>query len=216
MPSEQLTALRGRLDELCSVLLPAFDPVGNYPAQQITKTLAYRVLTHAEIECFIENWVRDIAIQAVKSWKKTALATRPLICLVGFSGRMSDLPGSSLAPPQESKKSSWEEMVEIDSRIDAAVSAFIGRVALNHGVKEENLLALLLPVGIRSAEIDPQLLVELNSFGSERGESAHKGISHIKVVPDPRTEYDRICRISTMLSVLDASLVQLMTDCIGA
>lgn len=208
--SSHFITLRDRLDDLRKCFLPlAFDSLGNYPPEQTTKTHAYRVLSHAELEGFLEARAQEIAVASARVWKGERRASRTLVCLLAFSGRSHDAPPPTLAAPQPNKKDDWEDLLEIDHRIDAAVNAYIGRLKMNHGVKEENVLGLLLPIGVARFDLDPQLLAELNSFGSARGQSAHLGVVHLKEVPDPLTEHQRVEQIATLLAPLDVCLTLL-------
>lgn len=51
---------------------------------------------------------------------------------------------------------------------------FAGSVKKNHGIKEKNLLKLLLPVGVEADSLDQTWLATMNSFGERRGEAAHR------------------------------------------
>jgi hypothetical protein len=67
----------------------------------------------------------------------------------------------------------------------------------NHGIKEKNILALLLPVGINSDNIDQEWLNLLNTFGKKRGEIAHQSAASYKTTQpiDPKEELETVKKI---------------------
>ena len=71
MPSRRWKALSRQLEELRRQFLPtAFDPLGNYPKplRVQAQTRAFLVLSHAELESFLEEWAKDIAQAAEGLW----------------------------------------------------------------------------------------------------------------------------------------------------
>lgn len=68
---------------------------------------------------------------------------------------------------------------DINKRIDSSVSLFKNGLAQNNGIKEKDILKILLPIGIPIASIDSTWLTSINSFGSLRGELIHKNINQI-------------------------------------
>ncbi|MEZ4870096.1 MAG: hypothetical protein R3C14_52695 [Caldilineaceae bacterium] len=82
----------------------------------------------------------------------------------------------------------------------------------NHGIKEANILQLLLPVGVEADEIDDVWLAAINSFGEERGRAAHtSGSSHRTVVlPDPKDELQKVKLLLDGLKEIDIILNSLL------
>ena len=75
----------------------------------------------------------------------------------------------------------------------------------NHGVKEANLLALLLPIGISTDDLDPIFLATMNSFGEQRGRFAHSSAATYQTQqpPDPQNELSNITQILSYISDID-------------
>jgi hypothetical protein len=61
-------------------------------------------------------------------------------------------------------------------RINSAIESHKSLIRNNHGIKENNLLKLLFPLGVQYQGIDAALLTDLDAFGSSRGEYAHSSI----------------------------------------
>lgn len=203
--SARLELLRKQIDTLRTHLLPAqFDPTGAYAPEQITQAVAYRVLCHAEIESYIEDRARDTAVRALSGWDKAGLSRRVLLALIAFSGREMEAPPATIAPPQPSQTKVWPEKLELSERIRSSGSGFVSFLKKNHGVKEENLLSMLLPVGVDARKLDPLWVSEMSSFGELRGDVAHNSLAgKVVQLPDPKAEYERVERLILGLEKLD-------------
>ena len=187
------------LELLSSILyikaLP-INPLGSYSDRKLALTLAYRVLVHAEIEAYFEDRVWEVALNAKKNWDNQGKTCRTLICLLAFSGLEMEVPPHTLTPSQGSKKVP-DGKIKINKKIDSAMESFKRAIKQNHGIKEANLLALLLPIGIDTDDLDdPTWLATMNTFGEERGVVAHSSSTSPTIqVPDPATELRRIEQI---------------------
>ena len=54
----------------------------------------------------------------------------------------------------------------------------------NHGIKEKNILGLLLPVGVLETDLDPVWMGTMSSFGASRGVVAHTSAKRVQTPPD--------------------------------
>ncbi|QYX79775.1 hypothetical protein [Streptomyces akebiae] len=76
----------------------------------------------------------------------------------------------------------------LEARIEAARTDFHRYVwKQNHGIKEKNLLRLLLSVGLQEAEINSAWLDVTEAWATARGDAAHKG-AKVQVRTDPQME----------------------------
>jgi hypothetical protein len=73
----------------------------------------------------------------------------------------------------------------------------------NHGVKEANVLGLLLPLGVDGGDLDTTLLADLTSFGGLRGAVAHQSSVGVTTYADPKSEYDQANQLVTALVSID-------------
>ena len=207
--SERFNELKRGLDELRRHLLPQdFDPTGKYEPDVITKTLAYRVLAHAEIEAYVEEKTWEAACSAINAFKERGTSSRILLTLLAYSGMQMELPPATIDPIQEKQRKDWANKTKLMKKLEKAVNSFRRSIDLNHGIKEENILKLLLPVGIKDVEIDELWLANINSFAEMRGLAAHSSSSssRAKQQVDPRTELERVESIIEGLSAIDISL----------
>jgi hypothetical protein len=72
----------------------------------------------------------------------------------------------------------------------------------NHGVKDVNILRMLLPIGIQESQLSQTWLATMNSFGVERGHVAHSTHA-VQTPPDPAVENTRVQQILQDLANVD-------------
>ena len=209
--SVRFRTLTEELNRLKKQFLPKISPTGLYSDRQLALTLAYRVLAHAEIEAYLEDRVWEVVIDAKNDWDRTGKTRRTLMGLLAFSGQTMDTPPDKLTPTNSSQDA-WNKKLKIAKKIDSAINCFNGVIKQNHGVKEANLLALLLPIGIDSDDLDAALLATMNTFGEQRGLVAHSSATSYRTVqpPDPATELSTVEQIKNGLEQVDMLINNLM------
>jgi hypothetical protein len=124
-----------------------------------------------------------------------------------------DTPPNALKPDQESQKDAWKNKLYIANKIDLAVNAFINVITNNHGIKERNLLRLLLPIGVEVDNLDPIWLADMNSYGERRGLIAHNSRAKYRARQpiDPKDEFKAIkSLIRHGLRILDDILEEIL------
>jgi len=213
--SARFVVLEQELERLRQHLLPSqeeLDPTGSYDDVVYTKTLAYRVLAHAEFESYVEDRVRDLYLAAISAWVENNVMTKIVACMLAFSSTEIDDVPTTKVPVQANQKQKWNRKIKLVGRISKCANSYRHIIETNHGIKEENLLKLLLPIGIEADEIDDIWLAAMNSFGEERGSVAHSSGSNYrtKTLPDPKTEMDKINNVLEGLKVIDTLLDQLI------
>lgn len=182
--SSRFAELEKRIGELRQCFLPEeFDPTGLYEDSIYEYTRAFRVLAHAEFEAFIEDRVIEVVDSAVSSWKSAGAISRSLLAIVAYRESTASIPESM--SDAEAKPNKYPPL---EARIDAARTEFHRYVRnQNHGIKEKNLLRLLLPIGVQETEIDSAWLSATETWATARGDAAHKG-AKMQVQPDPKNE----------------------------
>lgn len=209
MPSEHYRELVSSLDELREHLLPQeFDAGGDYPDKVFTGVVAFRLLSHAAIEDYLEARVIEIAIRASSHSNSTGDISLPAAHLASFNDMKFGSPPASLAPPRPNQNAGWPERIDLVARVVKSSSLFVKFAQKdNHGVKEKNLMMLLIPVGLKHSDIDPLLVSELDNFGERRGDFAHSSASkHVRNSPNPEDELNNVLGLLVMLEDLDEKL----------
>ena len=171
---------------------------------------AYLVLAHAEIESYLEDRVVEIATNSLKIWKNNNQTTITLVSLFAFSGLNLEKPPDSLIVNQQPQI--LEEKLKLDKKLSKVFGSFRKSVKNNHGIREKNILLLLLPIGVSSDDLDQVWLQEMNDFGAKRGEFAHQSASNYKTrqPPDPKNELEMVNRLLQGLIHIDRLLNDLL------
>jgi hypothetical protein len=196
----------GRLRELRQHLLPGqLDPTRSYSVRQIDRVLAYRVLTHAELEHCMEQLVAETVTAA---WKGYAADHKPRTCLLAllayYEGQLGG-PPETLSPGQNRRKFH----LHLQDRINQARDHHLGTVVRNnHGISETNVLRLLMPVGIGAADLDQTWLNDATAYSAARNQVAHQ-TGRVQQIPDPAGELDRVRKLALGLEPIDARLGEL-------
>lgn len=203
--SKRFILLRKSLRMLQKHFLPAkFSSTGVYSAGAISKTRAYRLFAHAEFEHYFEERSLEVASCSFKKWELKRVASKTLLSLVLYSGRDMPLPPASLKSPQPSGQANHDELLDLMKRVKKAYSAFQNIVRNNNGIKEVDILRLLLPIGVDYKDLDPIWIATINSFGKARGEFAHTSMAMaINNPPDPKDEFTKVCYILDEVKRLD-------------
>ena len=153
-----------------------------------------------EIESYLEDIVFDTANEAFRMWTDHGVTTMPLVAMVAYVEKhLGKVP----------ERRTIEKETDLTIRVKDSRDAFNGyAITRNHGIKERDILRLLLPVGIAAKDIDPTWLATTSSFGSDRGVTAHRS-KQVYSAPDPKSEYDIVIQIIDGLSDIDKQLLGL-------
>jgi hypothetical protein len=195
--SRRWKSLKREVDTLRRQFLPdPFDPLGVYakPTLVQAQTRAFLVLSHAELESYLEDWAKEIVRAADVAWNGSNRISKPLAFLLSTLGERMD--------PQS--KDSPKKLADTSSKV---LQKFYRLIKDNHGVKEVNVLTLFAPLGIPATTFGPTLLAGLDTLGTMRGTHAHQSAKAVVSVLDPETEYKRVTGLISDLLVADRWLV---------
>jgi hypothetical protein len=202
--------LTKELNRLKKQFLPRkFSEINDYSERQLALTFAYRVFAHAEIESYLEDRVWDTVQTAKNIWDNQGKASGVLLCVIAFSGQEMENPPDTITPLKGNKNVSLDKL-KITKKIDIVIRCFKSVIDQNHGIKETNLLKLLLPIGIDSDDLDQVWLANMNTFGEERGEIAHSSGIKTKKTPNPADELERVKQIIQELEKVDQLITNLL------
>ena len=188
-----------RIDKLRKALIPkAFSPTGNYKNSTYEKVLGYKLLIHAEIEYYFEELTKSIMLIAKRKWDSTGEATKTIIALVAYCKK--EFP--SLPEHQNDQHA----QTDLKERINTAYTEQYRYIqAMNHGIKEKNIIALLLPIGVAIDSIDNNLLIALNNFGAERGRIAHA--TRAQQCPTPEDAVNETTQLLALIDAFDSKML---------
>jgi hypothetical protein len=170
--------------------------IGTYTDRELDRVRGYRLLAHAEVESCLESLALAALDNAINGWVIDRKSRPCLIALMAF---------------HEGERVSFPTAVSdharhfLRSRLDSAKARYSIAVSNNHGVREVNVLRLLLPLGVREADLSGPWLATLDSFGAARGELAHRP-GRALTPPDPPTEIMTVGQIVAGLRAVDRLL----------
>lgn len=196
--SADFRALKRRLSVLRARFLPRkFSQMGAYSAKQLDRARAYCLLAHAEIEHYLEKRAREIVVSAMRKWRESRYVSHTLVHLAcNINGNRVGLP-TKLGCPES-----------VTSILQEAVNQYFHSLDTNHGIRIENILRILLPIGVRESDLDPVWLSTIDAFGGRRGRAAHS--SAVTYTIDPQDELNTVKSIMDGLRELDQLLNRML------
>lgn len=202
MAIQSLRALVKRIRSLVARFMPSIDPVGDYDEIASDSIAVVALLVHAELQYFLERRCLEVADHSINCWIEDNHPRTTLISLVAYchKGGGSALPETLVGAP-----SSIREIVA------HAKGVYSSQVARNNGIKEADLIQLLLPIGVREYELPFELTASLDWLGSRRGNAAHVAIAD-RMFIDPQELRASIIRILWQLKRLDQRLIELRDE----
>ena len=146
-----------------------------------------------EIPTAIANKIQEIPKIFLLAQSK-AIITKCLANLLAY--RTIELPGIS------SRLIEISTVNDISFRVGRVVSEYESLVKKNNGIKEVNIIPLLISLGVDYTKLSQTLLNNLSSFGSNRGHTAHNS-SKVQQLISPADETGIVQQIIQELRSVD-------------
>lgn len=205
MISSKYKNLSKELNSLEKHLISKRLVVGNYTSRQKVLIMSFIVLTHAKIEEYFESYGLEIINEASKKWKNKRTIPLSILSLVAYYGyRLPDIPTKIILHQNELSKN----IISLEERIEKVVNYYNSDIrVLNHGIKETNLLRILLPLGVRVEDFDATWISTVETFSSLRGEAAHKGFvknefNHLDILENVKKIKEGIKSLDKVISLI--------------
>ncbi|MFE3874014.1 HEPN domain-containing protein [Kitasatospora sp. NPDC059146] len=202
MTSSRFQELEKRIGELTEYFLPkSFDPIGLYDEIIYEQARAFKVLAHAEFESFIEDRVIEVVDGAVARWEQQGKISQALLAAVAYRELAPLIPASL-----NEAATKREKFPTLKARVQAArndINRYVRNQ--NHGIKEKNLLRMLLPIGFSDDEINPDWLAVTEAWATTRGDAAHKG-AKMQVQIDPQKELKTVNEVLQGFREIDSQM----------
>lgn len=195
MASTRFIILNRRLSELERHYIRKIDPANFSTNRNQDLLRGYRCLVHAEFEAFLEERAKEAVLRALMQWERRQKPSKVITSLLAFSEQRLNCISNCI-------KNNDQKNLDLTDRIKIFVSTYINYLVHNHGIKEENVLNILLPIGVSRNEIDSTWLNTINSYGEERGKVAHSSGNVLKTI-DPGTEKTTIDLLKNGIIDLD-------------
>ncbi|MGE3676242.1 MAG: hypothetical protein AB7K71_41615, partial [Polyangiaceae bacterium] len=167
------------------------------------RAVSCRILVHAEIEIFIEDSAFALFDAGWRAWETNKVVNRVILGVLAYAGTTTVPPPAKLGGGTRNQMSYEDVAVPVQK----AQSIWRSVHRENHGIKEANILALFLPLGVPADAFDSTLLADLTSFGTSRGAVAHGSPLRVLGYADPKSEYEQAMALVASLGSID-ELVQ--------
>lgn len=150
---------------------------------------AFLLLCHAEIENYIEDLATDLLNNGIEKWNQDKLANYNLASLFMWYNNNIE------------KRDIFEKAEHIFGKFRKIIKE-------NHGIKEQNIKKLFVPLGYSIDDFDTDFMSEINSWGTLRGEVAHKSAKQTTAQLNFEDEVQKVGRIVGGLDIFRKKLYE--------
>lgn len=169
-------------------------------------TRAYIVLMHAEIESFLEAMAAAIVADSVQRFE----AGRPNKVTLAALATYMEANDGAVFDPESRIKLRTEKWKATSSDWAALCHGQLKKViGNNHGIREENIRKMFVPMGVDISQADTVWLADLGDLAKRRGAVAHTrvGLHQMKPAADQRGLVQRvIAGVPDFITVVKGSL----------
>ncbi|WP_324674609.1 HEPN domain-containing protein [Bacillus velezensis] len=170
----------------------------------------YRVLCHAEVESYLEDRALELLNFSRSNWFQYKKISTSLLSLFAHY-KFLDNPEIN-GYEEVSERNNNRKYMKLEEKIGKICADFKEeKIKMNHGLKQKNLINLLVPLGIDIFELDTAWLSTMDSFGSRRGETAHTSV-HTQQPIDLTTEKNDLEIIKHGLKELDEIIDNMLKE----
>ncbi|MBN9335768.1 hypothetical protein [Devosia sp.] len=203
MASQAHSNLSARIEELVEEFVDFDIPLDRGPIQsELDKIAAFKLLSHSEIETFLEERFVQTIQESIASFVAAGKANRCLLFL-GLRWLPRDETSQHIlqrVPTAQDMRSYLEDCRKKSER----------EAADNNGVKGDNIKSLAYSAGVQLVDEFPALHGMLDRLGVQRGDVAHKSIGKVNSLNDPRSEASNMRQLILELQTLDEHLLNLL------
>lgn len=190
---EQIADLKRRLIRI--------DPAGSYTELEYIKARAFVLLSHGALEDYIEAVCMEVADAAIAAFSADEKPRRAIVTLVHY--------GAEKDPSTVSPSGPWQ----IRAALKASRQQLLRWRDANNGIKEKDVLRLLLPIGLKESEMGVVWLQSMSELGSLRGRVAHHGHrAGAKTPVDPGDALNTVQAVLPTLCRVDARLLVIRNE----
>jgi hypothetical protein len=158
------------------ILSERLDPTGFTPNHE--RLAAFRLLAHAEFEEFIESKAREGLARLSALATSTSFRLKDMHQLLAIAHYFHFDIG--LADP-------FDQGRYIQKSTNLITTAE-QKISGNNGIKRRSFLMLCILFGVMPDDVDQTLLATLDSYGTNRGDVAHRSISRVRTIQAPSDE----------------------------
>ncbi|WP_394219115.1 HEPN domain-containing protein [Halobacillus trueperi] len=210
--SDRYNYLESRLDELENHYVSHLyeKSVLDLDPQELDMCRGYRVLCHAEVESYLEDRALELLGHSRNNWFRLKKVSTSLLSLFAHY-KFLDNPEIN-GYEDVGDRSNNRKYMKLDEKIGKICADFKEeKIKMNHGLKQKNLISLLVPLGVDVFELDTAWLSTMDSFGSRRGETAHTSVNTQQPI-DLRNEKSDLEIIKHGLKELDELIDEMLGE----
>lgn len=155
--SKRYRDLERRLTQLKKHLVGSFESknISDLTKRQMDLARGFRVLCHAELEAYFEDRATEMLTNARAKWNVSQKVNTAIAALFANYEKI-------------------ETSTTLSTKINQICVKFEKeRIKKNHGIKEDNLYKLFIPLGFEKDDFDSTWLSTVDSYGEDRGNTAH-------------------------------------------
>lgn len=178
---------------------------GAYTKRQIDGIAGYFVLIHAELESYFEDRAIEVLDASLARWRQDRSLNRTLF------GVMSYYAGERKGPPGSFDQTQFKDR-NLDTLVGSAVAQHRARISSNNGIREADVSGMLFPLGFSYSDLSTTLIASLDSFGTRRGNFAHRTLGRSTITIDPFVEANTVAEIIQELRSVDEHFTRLRSD----
>ena len=198
MNSKEFQELDRRLKELTAQFVNFEIPIDRDPtSQELDSIKAFKLLMHAEFETFIEDRILEAITDSVAQWVNGRAISR---CLFNLVLRWQDSNKDEIKPGLVYDGARLNELVR------RCKKRACDEIEDNNSIKRDAFLRMCSSAGLLSEDLSGTLLANLESFGKDRGEVAHKGAGKVRSINAPGVEAKAADDIVKLLKQFDLDL----------
>jgi len=194
--SSHLTALEAHLDDYRKYFIVEKDDL-DYTPEDHAKALAYRVLSSAALERYVEDLCIDVARIGITRILKNQPSATGRALIVWYLLRKT--PRRAI-PIHDS-----DVLQSFDLATDA-LNAFVSHARSSHGISGADFKSLVLAVGLRDSQFPDALVAQLDALADRRNPASHSYVNRAKTMEPPSAEAAVFAQILDDLRVFDQDL----------
>lgn len=199
MPSQQYSNLRQRHEVLVRRFVDFAIPLDRDPtSHELDMIASFKLLMHAEIETFIEDRVTFAIAESVRNWYDRKVPTSCLFHLIVRWYPWFEKDRNPFVNPRS--------VQQIGDLIAMCVRKASDEIAQNNGIKQAAFTRLACSGGLLNDDLSGTLLASLESYGTSRGDVAHKAVGRVSSLKDPRVEADDARQLVQLLEQFDEGI----------
>lgn len=195
--SSELTALETHLADYERYFIVNKEDYASYTPEDHARALAYRVLSSAALERYVEDRCAGVAQLGINRLARSQPTTSGRALLTWYLVRKS---------PRRAIPVVHEELLQHLDLCDDALRAFVTYVKSSHGISGEDFKSLVLSVGLRDAQLPTGLVHQLDALAARRNPASHLYVNRAKTMEPPTAEVAIFSQILGDLRLVDSNL----------